>query len=168
MRVKTFALANFWRKLNLENRTKNHKFKTNNSSLKIDIVNYPWYHPMYTRTLLRCEILDSGRGAEHRVGYHKLISYKRDWHNCFFIKYQTLDKNIWNFIFYQLEFSAILKEKLSVSIFGQTTGYRIYTVSRANLVTMQKFNNWVFGILLHSPCSTLQSRREVLWTKRFK
>ena len=36
----------------------------------------------------------------HRVGYHKLISNKREWNNCFIIyKYQTLDKNILNFIF---------------------------------------------------------------------
>ena len=54
------------------------------------------------------ELLDSGRGAEHRVGYHKLISNKREWNNCF-IKYQTLDENISNFIFYRLEFSAILR-----------------------------------------------------------
>ena len=40
------------------------------------------------------ELLDSGRGAEHRVGYHKLISNKREWNNCF-IKYQTLDKISW-------------------------------------------------------------------------
>ena len=53
------------------------------------------------------ELLDSGRGVEHRVGYHKLISNKREWNNCF-IKYQTLDKNISNFIFFRLEFSANL------------------------------------------------------------
>ena len=53
------------------------------------------------------ELLDSGRGAEHRVGYHKLISNKREWNNCF-IKYQTLDKKISNFIFFRLEFSANL------------------------------------------------------------
>ena len=45
--------------------------------------------------------------AKHRVGYHKLISNKREWNNCF-IKYQTLDKNISNYFFYRLEFSAIL------------------------------------------------------------
>ena len=61
------------------------------------------------------------------MGYHKLISTKREWNN-FLIKYQTLDRNISNFFFYQLEFSAILREyfsviKLSVSIFEQTTGY---------------------------------------------
>ena len=59
-------------------------------------------------TLVGYELLDSGRGAEHRVGYHKLISNKREWNNCF-IKYQTLDENISNFIFYRLEFSAILR-----------------------------------------------------------
>ena len=36
------------------------------------------------------ELLDSGRGAENRVGYHKLISNKRECDNCA-IKYQTLD-----------------------------------------------------------------------------
>ena len=55
------------------------------------------------------EFLDSGRGTEHRVGYHKLISNKCEWNNCF-IKYQTLDKYILNFNFYQLKFSAILRE----------------------------------------------------------
>ena len=53
------------------------------------------------------ELLYSGRGAEHRVGYHKLISNKREWNNCF-IEYQTLDKKISNFIFFRLEFSANL------------------------------------------------------------
>ena len=43
------------------------------------------------------QLLDSGRGATHRVGYQKLISNKREWNNCL-IKYQTLDKNISNFI----------------------------------------------------------------------
>ena len=52
------------------------------------------------------EFLDNGRGVEHRVGYHK-----REWNNCF-TKYQTLDKNIPNYIFYQLEFSAILRENV--------------------------------------------------------
>ena len=61
------------------------------------------------RTRVGYELLDSGRGAKHRVGYHKLISNKREWNNCF-IKYQTLDKNISNYIFYRLEFSAILWE----------------------------------------------------------
>ena len=56
------------------------------------------------------EILDNKRGAEHWIGYHKLISNKCEWNNCF-IKYQTLDKNISNFIFYRLEFSTILREK---------------------------------------------------------
>ena len=48
------------------------------------------------------ELLDSGLDA-------KLISNKREWNNCF-IKYQILDKNASNFIFYRLEFSAILRE----------------------------------------------------------
>ena len=40
-------------------------------------------------TLVGYELLDSGGGAEHRVGYHKLISNKREWNNCF-IKYHTV------------------------------------------------------------------------------
>ena len=51
------------------------------------------------RTRVGYERLDSGRGAKHRVGYHKLISNKRERNNCF-IKNQILDKNISNFIFY--------------------------------------------------------------------
>ena len=50
-----------------------------------------------SRTRVGHELSDSRRGAEHRVGYHKLISNKREWNNCF-IKYQTLDKIILNFI----------------------------------------------------------------------
>ena len=62
------------------------------------------------QTRIGYELLDSRRGAEHRVGYHyKLISNKHVWNNCF-IKYQTLDKNIPNFNFYRLEFSAILRK----------------------------------------------------------
>ena len=36
------------------------------------------------------DLLDSGRGLEHRVGYHKLIiiSNRHKWNNCI-IKYQT-------------------------------------------------------------------------------
>ena len=63
------------------------------------------------RTRVGYERLDSGRGAKHRVGYHKLISNKRERNNCF-IKNQILDKNTSNSIFYRLEFSAILREKL--------------------------------------------------------
>ena len=65
------------------------------------------YLTIIPRTRVGYELLDSGRGAKHRVGYHKLISNKREWNNCF-IKYQTLDINISNYIFYRLEFSAIL------------------------------------------------------------
>ena len=43
------------------------------------------------------ELLDSRRGAEHQVGYHKLISNKHEW-------------DITNSILYQLEFLAILRE----------------------------------------------------------
>ena len=65
------------------------------------------YLTIIPRTRVEYELLDSGRGAKHRVGYHKFISNKREWNNCSF-KYQTLDKNISNYIFYRLEFSAIL------------------------------------------------------------
>ena len=63
---------------------------------------------LFHSRLLDMSFLDSGRGADHRAGYHKLISNKREWNNCF-IKYRTLDKNISNYSFYLLEFSAILR-----------------------------------------------------------
>ena len=69
------------------------------------------------RTRIGYELLDSERGAEHRVGYHKLISNKCVWNNCF-IKYQTLDKNI-----SICQYSGLWVSR-SVSIFGQTTEYR--------------------------------------------
>ena len=81
------------------------------------------------QTRVGYELLDSGRGVEQRVGYHKLISNKRKWDNCF-IKYQTLD------VVYVEVLSVNPCKYLesivsrSVSIFGQTAGYRIYTVSR--------------------------------------
>ena len=56
---------------------------------------------------------------EHQVGYHKLIN-RCEWNNCF-NKYQTLYK------ISQILFSIDLK-KLSVSILGQTTGYRITVI----------------------------------------
>ena len=46
------------------------------------------YLTIIPRTRVGYELLDSGRGAKHRVGYYKLISNKREWNNCF-IKYQT-------------------------------------------------------------------------------
>ena len=67
----------------------------------------PIYLTIIPRMRVGYELLDSRRGAKHRVSYHKLISNKREWNNCF-IKYQTLDKNISNYIFYRLEFLAIL------------------------------------------------------------
>ena len=72
--------------------------KTNDHTVHLTII---------PRTWVGYELLDSGWGAKHRVGYHELISNKREWNNCF-IKYQTLDKNNSNYIFYWLEFSAIL------------------------------------------------------------
>ena len=65
--------------------------------------------------------------------YLKLISNKHESNNHF-IKYQTLHKNISNFlptrVFGQIEgkFSMI---KLLVSIFEQTPGYKIYTVAES-------------------------------------
>ena len=78
------------------------------------------------RTRVGYELLDSGRGAEHRVGYHKLISNKREWNNCF-IKYQTLDKYILSFNFYRLEFSAIFGKifRYKIVSFHIWTNYRI-------------------------------------------
>ena len=78
------------------------------------------------------EQLESGRGAEHRVGNH------------------NLDKNISNFGFlptrvighFEGKFSVI---KLSVSILGQTTGYKIYTVSRKP-IRLPEIQYSVFGI----------------------
>ena len=101
------------------------------------------------RTYVGYQLLDSGRGVEHWVGYHKLIFNKREWNNSL-IKYQTLDKNISNFIFYQFEFSAISREKvsmikLSVSISRQTTGYRISTVS-IEPIRLPEIQYSVFGI----------------------
>ena len=34
-----------------------------------------------------CELLDSGWGPVHRVDYHKLISNRREWNNCFITVY---------------------------------------------------------------------------------
>ena len=42
-----------------------------------------------SRTQVGYDVLDSGRGVDHQVGYHKLISNKREWNNCF-IKHKTL------------------------------------------------------------------------------
>ena len=74
----------------------------------------------------------------------KIISNKREWNNCF-IKYQTLDKNISNFIFYSRVFNHLEEKfsviKLSVSIFGQTSGYRIYTVIGYNQITRNSISS---------------------------
>ena len=107
------------------------------------------YLTIISRMCVGYELLDSGRGAKHQVGYHKLISNKREWNNCF-IKYQTLDKNISNYIFYRQEFSAILWKKFSmikmlVSIFRKVTVYKIYTVSREP-TRLPKIQYPVFGI----------------------
>ena len=69
-------------------RLKEHLPVHPNASIFVRQVRYLTIIP---RTRVGYELLDSGRGAEHRVGYHKLISNKREWNNCF-IKYQTLDK----------------------------------------------------------------------------
>ena len=53
---------------------------------------------IFPRPRVGYELLDSGRGAEHRVGNHKLISNKLEWNNCF-IKYLTLDKIYLEFYF---------------------------------------------------------------------
>ena len=77
--------------------------------------------------------------------YHKLISKKRKWNNRF-IKYQTLELYFLPtriFVHFEGKFSVM---KLSVSIFGQTTGYRIYTVSREP-IRLPEIRYPVFGIL---------------------
>ena len=63
---------------------------------------------------------------EHQVGCHnyKLKSNKRDFFKLpnteqKYLEFST-DSSFWPF----------LRDKLSVSVFGQITGYRIYTVSR--------------------------------------
>ena len=43
------------------------------------------YLTIIPRTRVGYEVLNSGRGANHRVGYQKLISNKREWNNCFII-----------------------------------------------------------------------------------
>ena len=95
--------------------------------------------------------IDNGRGAKHRVGCPKLISNKREWNNCF-IKYNTLDKKYLEFyflptpVFGHFEGTFSVKQ-LAVSIFGQTTGYRIYTVSREP-IRLLEIQYLVFSILL--------------------
>ena len=70
------------------------------------------YLTFFPRKCAGYVLLDSGRGAKHRVGYHKLIPNMCEWNNCY-IKYQTLDQDILNFIFYRLQFSATLMENYS-------------------------------------------------------
>ena len=95
------------------------------------------------------ELLDNGRGAKHRVGYHKLIFNKREWINCF-VKYQTLEKifRIINFlttsVFCHFEGKCSVIN-LSVSIFAQITGYRTYTTSREQIRLLETQYS-VFGI----------------------
>ena len=106
------------------------------------------YLTIIPRTHVGYEILDSGRGAKHRVGYHKLISNKREWNNCF-IKYQTLEK-IFRTIFstnssFRPFCGKIFVIKMLVSIFGQITVYKIYTVS-TEPIRLPKIQYPVFGI----------------------
>ena len=37
-----------------------------------------------TSARVRCKIIDSQQGAEHRVDYNHLVSNERDWNNWFF------------------------------------------------------------------------------------
>ena len=91
------------------------------------------YLTIIPRTRAGYELLDSGRGAEHQVGYHKLISDKREWNNCF-IKYQALDKNILNYIFYWLEFSVI---------WGKFFRYKIVRFPYLDKLKYIRFIPWV-------------------------
>ena len=74
--------------------------------------------------------------------------YKRALDMSFKIAGQTLDKNIsistatLVFSHFEGKFSVI---KLSVSIFGQTTGYRIHTLSREP-IRLPEMQHPVFGI----------------------
>ena len=74
------------------------------------------------QTRIRCELLDSERGAEHVVGYHRFISNKCKY-NCF-IKYQTVNKSISNCIEVIRELSIQLALSFAVS-FHIWTNYRI-------------------------------------------
>ena len=76
-----------------------------------------------------------------QAGNHKLISNKHEWNNCF-IKFQTLDKNILNDLSFQPFKGNFFGIKLSVSIFRQTTGYRIYTMHRKPKIS----DYWKFSI----------------------
>ena len=91
------------------------------------------YLTIIPRTCIEYELLDSRRGTEHRVSYHKLISHKHEWNN-YFIKYQTLNKNISSFISTDSGFWAFYGQTFhdkSVSFhIWQTAVYRIYTMSR--------------------------------------
>ena len=61
---------------------------------------------------VRYELLNTGQGAEHRVSYHKLISSKCEWNNCF-IKYQTLGKIYLEFDFLPTEVFGHFEGKFS-------------------------------------------------------
>ena len=79
------------------------------------------------------------------MGYHKLISNKGEWNNCFintkkYLEFYFLPTRV--FYHFEQKRSVI---KLSVSIFGQTTGYRIYTVSREQ-IRLPEARYPVFGI----------------------
>ena len=41
------------------------------------------FNNFISQTCIGYELLDSEQGVEHRVGYHKLTSNKREWNNCF-------------------------------------------------------------------------------------
>ena len=78
-----------------------------------------------------------------------LISNKREWNNCF-IKYQTLYKKNLKFYFLPTRVFDHFEEeipiiKLSVSIFGQTTGYKVFSVSREPF-RLPEIQYPVFGI----------------------
>ena len=97
------------------------------------------YLTIIPRTRVEYELLDSGRGAKHRVGYHKLISNKREWNKKYFELYFLPTRVFGHFV---EKFSVI---KMLVSIFGQITVYKIYTVSREP-IRLPKIQYPVFGI----------------------
>ena len=107
------------------------------------------YLTIIPRTRVGYELLDSGWGAEPRGGYHKLISKKREWNNCLLNSWIRISRisiffSLPSRVFghFEAKFSAI---KLSVSTFWQTTGYRIYTVSREP-IRLPEIQYPMFGI----------------------
>ena len=48
------------------------------------------YLTIIPRARVGYEVIDSERGAKHRVGYNHLITNKREWNNCFIKNHQQI------------------------------------------------------------------------------